>query len=67
MRPSSLLVIAVAALLTAGVIVKSLPPIGIGGARQAATRTLTPNPVYGAGVALPNNTKMPPTRLLSLP
>ena len=68
MRPSSLLVIAVATLLAAGVIVKSLSPIRTHGARQAAERTTpTTKSVYGAGVALPNNTNTAPTGLLSLP
>jgi hypothetical protein len=68
MRPSSLLVVAVAAVLAAGVIMKSLPPIKTDGARQTAGRTvLAAKSVYGAGVALPNNMRTPQTGLLSLP
>lgn len=68
MRPSSLLAIALATLLAAGIIVKSLPPIRTDGARETAKRTIpTTKSVYGAGVALPSHTNTAPTGLLSLP
>ena len=67
MRPSSLLIVAVAGALAAGVIVKSLPPNKTDGAPQAGRTTLDMKSVYGAGVALPDNMRTVGKSLLSLP
>jgi hypothetical protein len=67
MRPSSLLIVAVTALIAAGVIVKSLPPDRTDGAPQARRTTLDTKSVYGTGVALPDNRSTVAKSLLSLP
>jgi hypothetical protein len=67
MRPSSLLIVAVTALLAAGVIVKSMPPNKTDGAPQARRTPLDTKSLYGTGVALPDNTRAVARSLLSLP
>ena len=68
MRPSSLLILAVAASFAAGVVIKSLAPgetIRAPWARQpAALHTITS---HGVDVALPDNTRTFPEGVQALP
>ena len=65
MRPSSLLILAVAASFAAGMVINSLAPISAPKARQhAALHTITD---HGVDVALPDNRKGLPEGLQALP
>jgi hypothetical protein len=68
MRPSSLLVLAVAASFAAGLVIKSLAPGETIRARRAhlhaALHTIT---THGVEMALPDNTKAFPEGLQALP